>query len=361
VQVSGVVRSIFLYDLAEEIQLEKLRKLLGSPPASKGSAFRHLAPDYVRFERPPVVETLPPETLSTGEQLNCQVSYHDYGVVSVELDLAFSFEWRDLIALSATWIAAPEVERRAAEIVQSVNKRAAAAFLKPHEVLSEDYYIFQLFPILNEQGLPVGAQELISGFGADIASIVRGEPVPLSAEEQTEVLQSRISYYASDLLVVSWSAALVYDTPEGAAPTIQLLEYANSQLLGFRQYDHVLSQRLDRVYDLLSGGNGFFSRWRMAREAERLSAVRLDVQELTERVDNSIKFLSDTFSARAYRLAAARIGVPDYRKLVEEKLTTIGELYQLMMDRFHQGRAFVLELMVVIILIIELGYVFRGK
>lgn len=68
--------------------------------------------------------------------------------------------------------------------------------------------------------------------------------------------------------------------------------------------------------------------------------MRLDVQEPPERV---------------YRLAATRIGVPDYRKLVEEKPTIIGELYQLMMDRFHQGRAFVLELMVVIILIIELG------
>ncbi len=46
---------------------------------------------------------------------------------------------------------------------------------------------------------------------------------------------------------------------------------------------------------------------------------------------------------------------------MEEKLNTIGELYQFMMDRFQQGRAFVLELMVVIILIIELGYLFRGK
>jgi competence protein ComGC len=32
-----------------------------------------------------------------------------------------------------------------------------------------------------------------------------------------------------------------------------------------------------------------------------------------------------------------------------------------MMDEFHQSRAFVLELMVVIILIIELFYFFRGK
>ena len=360
--VSGTFRSIFLYDLCEEILLDELRKVLGSPPVGREPAFRHLAPEYVRFERPPVVETLSPQALDSGERLNCRVNYHDYGVVSIEFELAFEFEWEDLVNISATWIAAPEMERHAAEIVIGLAARAGAAFVKPYEYrLSEDYYIFQLLPMTDGGGPALGAGEVISRYASDIARIVRGEPIPLSTDEQSEVLQSRMSYYPNDLLVVGWSAALVYDTAEGAAPTIQLLEYANSQLLEFRHYDHVLSQLLDRVYDSLSTGTGFFSRWRMAREAERLSAMRLDVRELTERVDNSIKFLSDTFSARVYRLAAARIGVPDYRKLVEEKLNTIGELYQFMMDRFHQGRAFVLELMVVIILIIELGYLFRGK
>jgi len=68
--------------------------------------------------------------------------------------------------------------------------------------------------------------------------------------------------------------------------------------------------------------------------------------------------LSDMFYARAYRMAASRVGVPDYRHLVEEKLRTAGELYQFMVDAFHQARAFVLEVMVVAILVIELFRVF---
>jgi hypothetical protein len=67
------------------------------------------------------------------------------------------------------------------------------------------------------------------------------------------------------------------------------------------------------------------------------------------------------FAARVYRLVSAKVGVPDYRKLVDQKLEIAGELYRFMMDEFHQSRAFVLELMVVIILIIELFYFFRGK
>ncbi len=99
----------------------------------------------------------------------------------------------------------------------------------------------------------------------------------------------------------------------------------------------------------------------MGRSASRLQTVLLDVTELTERVDNAVKFLSDMFSARLYRLAGAKVGVPDYKNLVQEKLKTAEELYGFMVDDFHQSRAFVLEVMVVIILVIELVYVFHGK
>ena len=51
----------------------------------------------------------------------------------------------------------------------------------------------------------------------------------------------------------------------------------------------------------------------------------------------------------------------DFQALVAEKLRTAEELYSVMIEQFQQARGFVLELMVVIILIIELAFVFRGK
>jgi hypothetical protein len=175
------------------------------------------------------------------------------------------------------------------------------------------------------------------------------------------VLQSAISYYPNDLAVIGWNAAFIYDSVAEAESSLQLLEYANSQLLEFRRYDELLSRELATHYRSWDRGNGLLDRWRAYREASRLLSVLLEVTELTERVDNAIKFLSDMFSARFYRLAAAKIGVPDYRNLVVQKLETAEDLHRFLIDQFHQSRAFVLELMVVIILIIELVYVFRGK
>jgi len=357
----GSLWVLTLYDVAEQIQLDKLPGLVGAEPVRAQPSFKHPTPEYVRFERQPVVEYPAPIALEGGPQFQARIKYFDYGVVSIELELEFEAGWDELVKLSSRWIPSPEIERYTSELVRTRIEKAAPAFEQPYAPrLSEDYYIIHLREALNDQGTPMTAAELVATRGVEIAQIVRGESVPLAESERQEVLVSRLSYYPTDLLVAGWVAALVYDSPEGAAPTIQLLEYANTQLLEYRHYDEVLTRVLENVYKMLEHRGGLFRRWRMARQAERLNTLRLDVRELTERTDNAIKFLSDMFYARAYRMAAARVGVTDYRDLVDEKLRTAGELYDFMMNEFHQARAFVLEAMVVAILAIELVHLFRG-
>ena len=77
----------------------------------------------------------------------------------------------------------------------------------------------------------------------------------------------------------------------------------------------------------------------------------------------SVEPWAETFREWMIEKLAANdeVALHDYRRLVEDKLRTAGELYQFMMDQFHQLRAFVLELMVVVILIIDLVFLFRGK
>ena len=52
-------------------------------------SFKHPAPGYVRYQRPPVVETMEPLVLDSGERLQGQIKYYDYGVLSVVFELPF--------------------------------------------------------------------------------------------------------------------------------------------------------------------------------------------------------------------------------------------------------------------------------
>jgi hypothetical protein len=357
----GSVLVLIQFDVCEEIRLDVLRNIFGARTAD--ASFKHQAPGYVRYQRPPVEETLEPLVLESGERLEGEIKYYDYGVVSLVFELPFSGGWDTLVQLSCRWTSDTNFERLATRVVKQRLERAAPALVKPYDIkqgewLQEDYFIFHVREI---EGAP-SANELLATHGDQISQVVRGEMATLSDGERQEILQSRISYYPNDLAVIGWNAAFIYDDPAGAETAIQLLQYANSQLLEFRHYDELLTKELENVYDFLeTGGTGWWSRWRTARAASKLHTVLLDVNELTERADNAIKFLSDMFSARLYKLAASKVGVPDYKDLVKEKLQTAEDLYRFMVDQFNQSRAFVLELMVVVILIIELVYFFRGK
>jgi hypothetical protein len=359
--VSGPLRGSVLvliqFDVCEEIRLDALRQIVGARTAQ--ASFKK-APAYVRYQRPPVEETLEPLILDSGERLSGEIQYYDYGVVSLIFELSFSGDWRKLIELSSRWTSDTNFEKLASRVVRQKLERAAPTLVKPYDEdswLQEDYFIFHVREI---EGSP-NAEELLATQRNAIAQVVRGETATLSEGERQEIFQSRISYYPTDLAVIGWNAAFIYDTPSGAETAIQLLQYANSQLLEFRHYDELLTRELESVYDFLEkGGTGLWSRWRTARAASKLHTVLLDVSELTERADNAIKFLSDMFSARLYKLCAQKVGVPDYKDLVKEKLDTAEDLYRFMIEQFNQSRAFVLELMVVVILIIELIYFFKG-
>jgi hypothetical protein len=357
VTLHGAVLVLLQFDVCEAIHLNQLRELIRArtvePPGLKRPA-----PGYVRYRRPPVVEPLEPLVLESGERLHGEIKYYDYGVLSIIFELPFTGDWENLTSLASRWVWDVDFTAQATEIVRGLLARAAPALIKPYKQwLSEDYLIFQI----REIDPSPSVAELIQQHGYRVAQVVRGDMGKLAESECNEVLQSRISYYANDVAVIGWNAAFVYDSTSGAETAIQLLEYANSQLLEFRHYDDLLTQELERVYMLLDEGTGFLARWRLARSATRLHTVLLDVTELTERADNAIKFLSDMFSARLYKLAALKVGVPDYKNLVTQKVNTAEELYRFMVDQFNQSRAFFLELTVVIILVVELVYLFRGR
>ena len=182
---------LVLFDVAEQIQLDQLRDLVGAEQPRREPTFKHPAPEYVRFERPPVVEYLPaPLMLSTGESFQCRVKYFDYGVVSVELETPFDTDWDRLVRLSGRWISEPEIEKCTAELIAARMLRAKAALIQPYDLrLSEDYYVIHLKEARNAEGQPVEAADMLAAHGPHIAQIIRGELAPLAEAERAEALQ----------------------------------------------------------------------------------------------------------------------------------------------------------------------------
>ena len=356
VKVEGSIIILNLYDVAEEIKLSGLAPLTGGTPLSP--TFKHPAPEYVRFERPPMIEPMPPLTLPTGERFEAALQYYDYGVVSLLLRFHFSGPWDELQQRAGSWISNTIFDDLCRQTIRERLNKIGAALVKPYDHwLNEDYCVVHLHSVA---GITTAAA-LLQEHGAEISQIVRGETLPLSDGERKEVLQGYMSYYPNDLIVAGWNAAFLFDTPSGAEPTIRLLEYANSQLLQFRHYDDLLTSEMERAYDFMEKGKGMLYGWRMRYAASQLRTILVEVTELTERTNNALKFVGDMFFARVYKSCAVKIGVTDYQALVQEKLRIADELYDFMIEQFHQSRGFLLEFIVVLILMIELFFLLSGR
>lgn len=355
-QLRGSISVLTLYDVCDEIRLQELPPLIGGRAVSPG--FKHTAPQYVRFERPPVIEHLDPVAIPAGEQFEPTLQYYDYGVISLVLRYSFAGDWQQLQELAARWVSSTAFDELSLRIMHEKVAVVRPALVRPYEQwLDEDYCIFHVLPSPEL----ATANELLARHGQQVCQIVRGESEVLSEAERSEVMQASISYYPNDLAVVGWSAAFVFDTEQGASATIALLEYANSQLLQFRHYDELLTRQLGDVYRFLERRAGVPAGWRMRPAAAKLRTILLEVTELTERTNNALKFVGDMFTARLYKLCAAKIGVNDYQQLVAEKLHTAENLYSVMIEQFNQARGFAMEVMVVIILVIELIFLLRGS
>jgi hypothetical protein len=360
--VRGYFRIFSFFDVAEAIKLDALRAILGPKATPRAPAFARRTPEYAQAQTAPIVESVDQLALPTGEKLDARIKYYWFGVAVVELAAGFECEFDSLRPQSYRWMNAPEVEKAAEELLRNRLERLHPAFIRPSpKWLDEDYLVIDIESAQHTTGCPATAAEMLQSHGHLIAQLVRGELVSLSAAERDEIVRSASSYYPSDLVVVAWAAALVYDAPDASPAVIDLLEYANTQLLEFRYYDELLTSLLLNVYSSLEGKESFLSRWRLPRRASRLNRIRLDISDLAERTEYAVKFISDTYYARVYRIISAKIGVDDYKTLVAEKLKTAEELYEFMVAEFNERRMFTLEVIVAVLVLLDVILLLRGK
>jgi hypothetical protein len=356
--LAGQVTAFFLFDVAEGAELASVRAILGASVDSPKLAVKPAVPAYVQYQDPPVqidgeaLGAVPPEGLQARFKI------YDYGVFSLSLSRPFRGTWADLHALAEA-TSSPALEAEAERLCRHAVKRVLPALQSPRETfLSEDYFVYG---VTSCEGAPSG-DALLAAHGDQIARLLRGEEEPLSAQERDEVLRHRLSYLASDLVVPSWNGAFVYDTEAGLRGALEILEFANSQLLQFRYYDRRLDRELTRIYARLQVTR-WYEPWigrRYTAAARELHALFIDVRELTDRTENALKLVGDVYAARLLGLAAARLGLGAWKDAVRDKLKTLDDIYRFAVDQTAMDRGEILEAAIVFILVLELVLFFMG-
>ncbi|MBV8170688.1 MAG: hypothetical protein JO219_02025 [Candidatus Eremiobacteraeota bacterium] len=343
----------FLFDVADTIDLTKLGSIAGEDTAPAPLRFRAAStPENIQFAVPPVAANLPTIAFD-GVSASARAKIYDYGVVSIRFAVPYSGDWSGFIDLVIGLRAGDRLLHHARTILDGILRDCASALVEPHPTLVEDYFT----AAIEELDVPLDAAALLANYGAAIVGLISAEHQPLSPEEQTETLRLRFSYLPDDLVVVQWDSAFIYDSREHAQVIVDLLEFANSQLVEFRTYDARLDQELDAIYPAEVAPRPRWSALHRRQAEERAQELRyllVDIRELADRASNALKIVGDAYYARVYRAIAQRLGLDVWQRQIESKLDAVGDVYRYFTDQAQTARSEFLELIVILLIAIEI-------
>lgn len=357
---SGELVALRLFDMAYAIDLPRAEAawLAHVGGASSRSRLATAPPKAIAFDVPPLMLQMEPIELALdGVAVKAQVSarLYDFGVAALTVRVAVTdASWPAYVAQfnaldRALGPASPDAFWTA--LRDQVRTAVASALDRPvsGEALQEDYLLGKVQTL----DAPLNASEFRDS--VDLAGLLSGETRALSEGARRDLLANSFSYYADDLVVLTWDRAFIYE-PRGDSDVADVIEVANAQLLELRYYDELLDDELPRMYDRVEEARGAVSLLaarRFAHLARGLYTLVAEATELTERADNALQVTEDVYLARVYSAALGLFRVPSLGKSVDRKLAIIRDTYAALYEEASSRRAELLEIAIVLLIVLE--------
>jgi hypothetical protein len=348
-----VVHLDYAFDVGYEIDLVRAQALLqgtsGTLPRRKRT------PESIRYRPGPIRLRVSADGLSlpggiqTSSPPSGELSIFDFAAISLALRFPIRLDPEGLSKLAGDLAEPVELNSRVRAFAWSWIEKIRAA-VEGYEVsdLSEEYIVFQVAE---------ARADWLESHASWIAGLVRLESGPLSEREVAEATRLSISYTPSDLVTLDWAAGFVAD--RDCDDTLQVIEFANVQLLEFRHIDDRLDDRLEAAYRLIRPSNRnrrHLAIWRS--HGARVRSVReleIEATSLFERADNALKLIGDQYLSRVFDLASTRFHLRDWQQSIRRKLETVGDVYDLLVQQAGGQRAELLELIVVFLIALEVA------
>lgn len=345
---------MFAYDLGFAIDLDRAEGILSREGASR-EALKHAqrAPRYVEYQPAPLrvartTQALTIAGISTGTGVEAVM--YDFGVVCLTYRLPLSGPLEALLPLSHALYENESLledsKRVAAELLALIRPAVDRGSLAG---LVEDYFVYQ---IESWEGAPT-PQALVDSHRATVANVLRAETAAMSEEEVQEALAVRLSYGVGDTAVVDWNAAIVLGPDQDDA--VDILEFANVELLEMRFLDDQLDRALARAYEAVQRRSRLRSllSHQTAADLRRIASFQVDSAVLFEGVNNALKLVGDQYLARLYRKAGERLHLPAWDTSILRKLGTLETIYDKIADRQSARRMEVLEWIIILLIAFE--------
>jgi hypothetical protein len=348
-----------LFDIGYAIELDAAATLLAPSGPERTRPARSEA-QALQIANPPVSVPLGMRDLLVDgmpRRAHLAARLFDFGVCSIQLEMAAPphTPWDDFVQFARGIQASAAVEELLSRELAALRERIAPAIERPGLApVSEEYIVFRISALRDELGRRAPVQALSD---ERLAPLLLGEQRPLARQALGSLLTHRFSYYADDLVVLTWENALAVEPQSTDRDVEYILEFANAQLLELRVYDALLDAELPLMYDRIAAARQRRHPLPTRRFQSVLSDLQTrvaDVTETVERAENGLKVTDDVYLARVYAAALDLFRATAWRRGIERKLEIFRETYAMLNGEAQAARSELLELVIIVVIVAEL-------
>ena len=355
-RVTGSVAAYRLVDVGYGINLARAGEVLGEQIKGPARLYRAHS-EGIEIRVPPLLVQLDARELTVkGRSYRVEVTAHlfDFGVCSLRLTAAVSdLSWDGFVEFGKAFDQSESARDCLASEIDALVTRLQPAIDRPAlSIITEDYTVFRIDRLGREDGTRIDGQSIATN---DLIPLLSTEERRLSPEAQYELVSRRFSYYADDLVVITWDATLIIDPDRSDQDVEYVIEFANAQLLELRVYDAQLDAELPVLYDRLEERRRVPAVTRRDRPllAELQTRVA-DITEIVERADNGFKVVNDVYLARVYQAALDVFREPAWRRGIDRKLGIFRDTYSMLNAEAQSTRSELLEVMIILLFVADI-------
>lgn len=219
--------------------------------------------------------------------------------------------------------------------------------------LSEEYSLAVVYDYRGDPEQFFDKKEKIAGF-------LKSERLSLDENEIEYTLSKQIKYSKDDLVIIDWDGAFIFDPRGDVESVVDLFQIANLQLLRYRMLDLDLDNRLRRVSRFAYKSTTkliVLNQGELSQNFREVIKVRARSVSEFESLERDIKLIGDWYSARLYDLISKKFKIDEWRKVIQDKLESLEDVYTIVAENFSVSRHQLLELIqIALFFVLQIGW-----
>jgi len=338
-----------IYDIGREIDLDWLERALARSYFIARTSFIRVKQKSILIEDPPLMIQMNPVKMERGGRtFEFSVVAKVYGIGAINFCFVYQDQdaaYADLESLAFLFAGQEGLSEYYVQYLKTLGE-----IIRPHIrnfAIDPDFFEDYTIYVTDRRDDSI-----------DPVPLLIGEKTVISPQMRDEITRNSLSYSTSDLVILSWDSALICD-PDNPADLIDLIEFANVQVMELRYYDRELTREMEKMYDDIEHADQF-SAFRRSRQYHAIMAKQMEtsaeISEIIEKINNLIKVTEDIYYARVYATALKVLRSGLWSESVSRKIEVIRENYSMLSDEVRIQHSNFLEWVIIILIAFELVF-----